>query len=254
MSFQPNEFAGDASFPRPGEEEAPLTISPEMLATEDEPDTRIDFEQGMSCLPPVMLALIAAVVVVFVLELATGALDNTQALTAAGAMSRRLVLAGEVWRLVTAVFLHASAGHLVGNCVVLYIAGMACEHAFGWYRAALVFLVSGLCGSLLSMAFHTGPSVGASGAIFGLLGAVIVFVYKYQRFIVLRGRRVGFALLVWASYEIALGFFTPWIDNYAHIGGLLGGALAAWFLPPAILQQSHTNSQDDRSVCRGIIA
>ncbi len=253
MALQPNEFCGDVSFPRSGEDGGPLTITAEMLAAEDEPDARIDFEQGMSCLPPVMLCLIAAVVVVFAWELATGALDNTQALTAAGAMSRRLVLAGEVWRLVTAVFLHASAGHLVGNCVVLYIAGMACEHAFGWYRAALVFLVSGFCGSLVSMAFHTGPSVGASGAIFGLLGAVIVFVYKHQRFIVLRGKRIGLALLVWASYEIALGFFTPWIDNYAHIGGLLGGALAAWFLPPAILKRPLTSSTDVRIVSRGII-
>mgnify|MGYP002402241830 CR=1 FL=1 len=133
------------------------------------------------------------------------------------------------------MFLHGGPDHLIGNCLVLYIVGMACEHAFGAGRLIAVYLASGLAGSLLSVAAQPGPSVGASGAIFGVTGCVIVFFYKYQHWVRLRDKRIGFVLLLWAIYQLASGALTPFIDNFAHLGGLVGGAAVALVLRPVLL-------------------
>ncbi len=213
----------------------PLVIRAEMLADETSPDGLIDFERGMSYLPPVTIVLILVNILVFGWELQSGALDNVDAIVAAGALLRQRVFQGELWRLVTAMFLHGSPEHLIGNCVILYIVGMACEHAFGWQRAAIVYFTGGLCGSLASVAFHPGPSLGASGAIFGVLGGVVAFFYRYQRAILLRDKRIGFVLLIWALYTVVSGFLDPMTDNFAHVGGLAGGTLVTLLLRPTLL-------------------
>src|SRR5947208_1632145 len=127
-------------------------------------DSRVDFERGMRTAPPLILLLIAANVALFGWELAAGALASRESIVEAGALVRDRVLAGEWWRLESATFLHAGWDHLLGNCLVLYVVGMACEHAFGFVRTAIVYFTSGLAGSLLSGALSPGPSVGASGA------------------------------------------------------------------------------------------
>jgi rhomboid protease GluP len=132
---------------------------------------------------------------------------------------------------VTATFLHGGFDHLFGNCAILYVLGMACEHAFGMVRTIAIYAVAGLSGSLLSLMLTTGPSVGASGAIFGLSSAIIIFFYRYQHIFFVRDKRVAFVLLVWAVYSVGLGFLTPGIDNYAHIGGFTGGAVMGALLP-----------------------
>src|SRR5439155_353506 len=134
-------------------------------------DTRVDFERGMRTAPPLILLLIAANVALFAWELAAGALASRESIVEAGALVRDRVLAGEWWRLESATFLHAGWDHLIGNCLVLYVVGMACEHAFGFARTAVVYFTSGLTGSLLSTTLSPGPSVGASGAIFGIVAA-----------------------------------------------------------------------------------
>jgi rhomboid protease GluP len=214
--------------PRPPPAEEVLAITPDMLAPGAKPsETRIDFERGLSYAPKLTLLLMVANVVLFIIELANGALASPEAIIRAGALHRESVLQGEVWRAVSAMFLHGGFDHLLGNCLVLYIVGMACEHAVGW-RAAAVYFVSGLCGSLLSLLASPGPSVGASGAIFGFTGALIVFLYRHRHVFFIREKRTGVVLAVWAGYQIAVGFLTPYVDNFAHIGGLIGGAACMW--------------------------
>ncbi len=220
--------------PRPATESRPIVIRGDMLA-DDEPPARIDFEQRMPYTPWLSIGLILVNTAVFARLAAVGALWNVEALVGAGALVRQRVLQGEAWRLFTAMFLHGSADHLIGNCVILYIVGMACEHAYGWLRTALVYLTSGLCGSVLSAALHPGPSVGASGAIFGVAGCVVVFFYRHHRAVMLRDKRIGFVLLIWAGYQIVTGFMNPFIDNFAHVGGFAGGALAALALWPTLV-------------------
>ncbi len=186
----------------------------------------VDFERGMRLAPPLILTLILANIAVFAWELSAGALLSEDAIIAAGALSRAEVLAGEWSRLVSAMFLHGGVDHLIGNMIVLYIVGIALEHAVGAPQTAFIYLAGGLCGSLLSMAMSPGPSVGASGAIFGVAAAVVVVLVRYRNRYQLRDKRISVVLGIWATYQLAIGFMMPFVDNFAHLGGLAGGALA----------------------------
>lgn len=212
----------------------PILIRQEMLA-EGEPARRIDFEKGMSYTPWVSIVLILVNTAIFGYLVARGSLASRDALIEAGALARHRVLQGEVWRLASALFLHGSATHLMGNALVLFIVGMACEHAFGPVQTVMIFLVTGICGSVLSMLFHPGPSIGASGAVFGVLGCMGMFFYRHHRAVMLRDKRIGFVLLAWAVYQIITGMMDPVIDNFAHIGGFASGMAAAWIIWPRMV-------------------
>lgn len=239
----PSEVGGDDG---PPEAEEPISITASMLSERARPDVRLEFERGMSYLPRMALAVVVINVVAFVWQVQTGALESREAVVAAGALYREAVWRGEWWRLFSAMFLHGSVDHLIGNCIALYIVGMPCEHAVGFTRAAVVYLVSGLSGSALSVTMSPGPSLGASGAIFGVLESVVVFLYKYQKFFFLRDKRIGFVLMLWAGYQVAIGFLTPFVDNFAHLGGLAGGALVTLMVGSPVVAawraRQHGNS------------
>jgi rhomboid protease GluP len=220
----------------PAQTETPILITSSML--ESQPATRLDFESGMSVTPVFTIALIIANATVFIWELATGVLTSEAGLIGAGALVRDRVLHGEVWRLLSAAFLHASPGHIIGNCVMLYIVGMALEHAAGVRQTLLVYLTSAVAGGLMSVALSRGPSVGASGAIFGVVGAVVVILYQHRDRFHLRDNRVALVLAVYAAYTVVTGMASPFIDNAAHVGGFLGGALAGYFVEPRLGQES----------------
>lgn len=231
-------------------DEEPILITPDMIAQRPpprsgrRPDGRIDFERGMRRMPPVVLLIILANIAVFVWEIASGAFmdPKTQieagitgpSLFETGALVRAEVYAGEWWRMFTATFLHGGPNHIIGNMIVLYIVGMACEHAFGPARTTLVYFGSGLAGSALSVLASPGPSVGASGAIFGVLAAVVVMLYRNQDRFYVRDKRIGFVLAAWAAWQLLTGFLTPFVDNFAHLGGMIGGAIAALLLSPRL--------------------
>jgi rhomboid protease GluP len=210
--------------------EPPLRITPDMLLSR-----RVDFERRMGRVPPVTIALLVLLAAIFVAELRLGALASKESIIAMGALARERVVAGEYWRLLTAPWLHGGTEHLIGNGIALYILGMVCEAAFGPVQFVVLYVLSGLAGSLVSVLMSAGPSVGASGAIFGLQGAAIVLLRRERARLLVRDRRVGFVLLIWAIYTIAGGLTDPFIDNGAHIGGALGGALVALRLHPVVL-------------------
>ncbi len=211
--------------------EQPLRITPEMLLAR-----RVDFERRMRRLPPLTVGLVGLLALVFALEVAADRLDSVEGIVALGALEAAHVRAGEYWRLVSATFLHGSFEHLVSNALALFIVGMVCEHAFGRAQYVLLYLASGVAGSVTSLLTGGGPSVGASGAIFGLQGAAIVLFRRHRDRLLMRDRRIGLVLLVWAVYYIAGGIVTPYIDNAAHIGGALGGALLARRFHPVVLE------------------
>jgi rhomboid protease GluP len=223
-----------------------VRITPEMLLSR-----RVDFERRMRRAPPVTVALVGVLALVFAWEVARDLLDSRAALIAAGALARDLVLTGgQYWRMVSAIFLHGGAGHLLGNAIALYILGMICEHAFGPRQLVILYVVSGLAGSAGSMLWGPGPSVGASGAIFGLQGAAIVLFRQHRDRLLLRDRRIGGVLLVWAIFTILSGLTSPYIDNGAHIGGALGGAVVARRLHPVVLGPMPPDQA--RRVARGL--
>lgn len=210
--------------------EQPLRITFDMLLSR-----RVDFERRMRRVPPVTVVTLALLAAIFFAEDRMGALASRESIIAMGALARERVVAGEYWRLLTAPWLHGGMEHLVGNGIALYILGMVCEAAFGRAQFVVLYVLSGLAGSIVSVLVSAGPSVGASGAIFGLQGAAIVLLRRERDRLLVRDRRVGFVLLIWAIYTIAGGLTDPFIDNGAHMGGALGGALIASRLHPVVL-------------------
>jgi len=148
-----------------------------------------------------------------------------------GAKVNEAILAGQVWRLATAIFLHVDVLHIAFNSYALFIFGPQVERAYGGTRFLLMYFLSGLGGSGLSFLLSPHPSVGASGAIFGLIGVMGAYLYRYRnQFIAGKSRLTNILGVV--AYNLLYGFIVPAIDNWAHIGGLLSGLLLGWFLAP----------------------
>ena len=148
--------------------------------------------------------------------------ENTLTLIMFGANNRYLVQQGEIWRLVTSMFLHIGIAHLLVNMYSLYIIGRQLEGFLGKIKYLIVYLGSGILGSLLSIVVHSSISAGASGAIFGLLGSLLYFGYHYRLYLgtVLKTQVIPIIII-----NLLIGFLVPGIDNFAHIGGLVGGYL-----------------------------
>ncbi len=142
-----------------------------------------------------------------------------------GALYAPYVKLGEVWRLVTSGFLHGGILHLIFNMYALYLIGTQMENFVGKWKFLFIYFVSMITGSLMSVVLNPNTvSIGASGAIFGLLGALLYFGYYYRVYLgsVLRSQIIPVILL-----NLLLGFLIPGVDNFAHIGGIIGGVLAS---------------------------
>ena len=133
------------------------------------------------------------------------------------------IRAGQIYRLLTGIFIHSGITHIAFNCYALYVIGSQLESFFGKWKYTIIYLFSGLIGGLFSMTFGGNYiSVGASGAIFGLMGSLLYFGYHYRVYL---GNVVKSQILPLVLTNLLIGFIVPGIDNYAHIGGLIGGAL-----------------------------
>jgi membrane associated rhomboid family serine protease len=150
-----------------------------------------------------------------------------------GAKDNSLILAGQYWRFVTPIFLHVNLLHIALNMLNFFVLGIFLERLVGHLRFLLIYLVTGVISIIAS--FYFAPqeiSVGASGAIFGLVGAYSIFVLAHRR--ALRG--AGIPALVWLvciiGANLSVGFFIADVDNFAHIGGLLSGFLLGWWFMP----------------------
>lgn len=132
--------------------------------------------------------------------------------------------AGRWWTLITAIYLHGGLLHIIFNVLWIRQLGPMVESFFGTSRLILIFTISGVAGFILSNAMGIQFTIGASGSIFGLLGALIY--YGRARGGVF-GQQVYRQLLTWAAILFMFGFFFPGINNYAHLGGFVAGYLSA---------------------------
>lgn len=140
-----------------------------------------------------------------------------------GAMSNTLIRLGEYYRLITPIFLHAGLLHIALNMYALKSLGSLIERIYGTAKFALIYFISGLMGSIFSFALSGASiSVGASGAIFGLLGSAAVYGFKMKNRI---GRNFLSSVFQVIFINLLIGFSVSYIDNSAHIGGLVGGLL-----------------------------
>jgi rhomboid protease GluP len=135
------------------------------------------------------------------------------------------VKSGEIYRLITGAFVHVEVIHFFFNMYALYIIGPQLENFFGKWRYLTIYMGSAIVGNLLSIMFNpTTLSIGASGAIFGLLGALVYFGYHYRVYLdsVIKSQIIPLIIL-----NLFIGFMSTGIDNAAHIGGLVGGVLVS---------------------------
>lgn len=169
----------------------------------------------------VTITLIAINVIIYLFMILFGQYDNI--INKYATYGPYIVQYHEYYRLITGAFLHANIIHLLFNCYALYVIGSQIENFMGRWKYLVIYLVSALTGSLLSILLNNGASVGASGAIFGLMGSLLYFGYHYRVYLgtVLKSQIIPLILI-----NLLIGFMSTGIDNYAHIGGLIGGCLA----------------------------
>ncbi len=159
-----------------------------------------------------------------------------------GANFRPLVEQGQVWRFFTSMFLHIGFQHILFNAYALFIFGAETERIFGRTRFLVIYILSGLFGSLASFALSGATiSAGASGAIFGIVGMQVAYFYRYREMLGTFGRsrliNVGIIVVI----NIFFGLSMPGIDNWAHLGGLISGTLIALkFMPEYKLVDPYT--------------
>ncbi len=160
-----------------------------------------------------------------------------------------LIKAGQVWRLVTYMFNHWSIIHLLVNMYSLYIIGTQLENFIGKVKFLIVYLISGICGGLLScVIFPNTVSAGASGAIFGLLGSLLYFGFHYRTYL---GGALKTQIIPIIIINLAIGFLPGLnIDNACHIGGLLGGLFTTMLL--GIEGKSQKSERINGAICLAI--
>jgi rhomboid protease GluP len=170
---------------------------------------------------------------------------------ARGALIPALVAQGEAWRLVSSVFLHSGIAHLGFNMLSLYFLGSFTEEAFGRSRFFTLYLFSGVAGGLAYLYFggFDQPAVGASGAIFGLLGGILGYAlrrgtFSWQNPLIRQ-------LLILLVLNLYLGFSIPNISNTAHLGGLAGGFAFGWLMAPTVYSRKKLRALSPVAIVLG---
>lgn len=182
-------------------------------------------------LMPLTMILMAINILIFILETIAGGSENATVAVRFGAQVTALVLAGQWWRLFASMFVHFGLNHLVSNMVTLFLFGNAAERLLGWKKMLILYLLSGLCGNLFTLAeeLMTGEyavSAGASGAIFGLVGIYIAMalIPELRRFVSVRN------VIIMLIVNLAYGLDDQSINLTAHIGGLLAGTVISYIM------------------------
>jgi rhomboid protease GluP len=188
--------------------------------------------------PYVTYSIVGVTIVVYLLQVASvyffgyaNPSSQIDWLEAYGARINEFIRVGELWRLLTPALLHASIPHILFNMYALVVFGVGLERNFGHWRFLTLYVLGAFTGNVLSFLLSSGYSVGASTAIFGLIGAEGIFLYQNRKMFGNQfGRAIGNIVFI-VAINLFLGL-TPGIDIWGHIGGLLGGLIFAWFAGP----------------------
>jgi rhomboid protease GluP len=181
--------------------------------------------------PYVTYAIIAITVFIYIVQLATQALLQADLPIAFFVKANDLIRQGQLWRLVTPALVHGSIAHIGFNMYALFSFGTGLERYFGHGRFLLLYVLGAFTGNVMSFLLSSGYSVGASTAVFGLIGAEGIFLYQNRK---LFAGRFGDAIRN-IIFIVAINLFLglqPGIDNWGHVGGLLGGLVFTWFAGP----------------------
>jgi rhomboid protease GluP len=175
--------------------------------------------------PYVTYTLIVISVLIFLLQMASRSMEATDRLIDMGGRYDPAIQAGQLWRFLTPALLHVDIAHILFNMYALYSLGIGLERSFGHGRFLLLYVLGAFTGNVFSFLFSDAiVSVGASTAIFGLLGAEAVFLFLNRKlFAGHYGRAIQNVIFI-AIVNLIFGL-QPGIDNWGHVGGLLGGML-----------------------------
>jgi rhomboid protease GluP len=183
--------------------------------------------------PVVTYSIIFVTTAIFIFQLVDQTQFNQDILFALGGKINEYIYLGQFWRLLTPILLHASITHILFNMYALYIFGRQLEIAYGHGRFLLLYLLAGFAGNVLSFLITPSPSEGSSTAIFGLVAAQAVFAYQNRKLFGSRTRSMLLNIAFIVVLNLGIGFAPgSMIDNFGHLGGLLGGAVFAWFGGP----------------------
>ena len=228
--FKKNKFVKEF-FPKVSEVELTDQVDPVEFfkLTEDMNQKTIKNEKKLAKIfspkkPVITYALIVLNIMVYLFMLLYDTVDQTYFYALANDYEG--IQNGQIYRLITSMFLHSDIIHIACNMYALYILGPVVERYYGKTKFLIIYMLSGILGSIFSAAFMSADtiSIGASGAIFGLLGSIAYFTYYYRATLqgLLRSQILPVILL-----NLALGFMIPGIDVSGHIGGLIGGILVS---------------------------
>lgn len=183
--------------------------------------------------PIVTYVLLGVTVLVFIAQLIIEKLTGYDLLFYFFGKIRELILVGQIWRLVTPVFLHSSLWHIGFNMYALYVLGTRLEGIYGHWRFLALYLLAGFGGNVLSFVMTPAPSLGSSTAIFGLLAAEVVFIVQNKQFFGEQTRSMLMNLGMILVVNLVIGLNPSMnIDNFGHVGGLLAGVIFASLAGP----------------------
>lgn len=187
--------------------------------------------------PIITIILVSVNVLIFIWLSLFGMTEDAAYMLQHGAMYLPLVVEkGEYYRMFTCIFLHFGFQHLMNNMMMLFFLGSILEEELGWWRYGVLYIISGIGGNVLSALYdlRTGyyvVSAGASGAIFGIIGALFLIIIKNRGRI---GNLSGRGMLFMVACSLYHSFTSTGIDNMAHIGGIITG-----FLVAVVLYRKH---------------
>jgi rhomboid protease GluP len=180
-----------------------------------------------------------------------GLVTQPREVLAQGALLPAAVARGEAWLLVTSIFLHSGFIHLALNMLSLYFLGSFVEEVFGGWRFAALYVLSGLAGGVAYLYFGGSESaVGASGAIFGLLGSI--FGYTIRRRTFTWQNPLIRQLLILTAINVYIGLSVDNISNTAHVGGLLGGILFGYLSATSVYSRKGLRAATATTIVLGL--
>lgn len=216
MNQEPNRFDDLPREPAPPQPAPPRSVYVEMPRSA----------------PYVTYTIIGITILFYLLQLASEALLGGDLPAALLMKSNDAIRDGQIWRLLTPALLHGSPAHIGFNMYALFSFGVSLERHFGHGRFLLLYVLGAFAGNVASFLFSDAPSLGASTAIFGLLGAEGIFLLQNRKLFAGQFRSAIGNIIFIAAINLFIIGSLPGIDNWGHIGGLLGGLMFTWFAGP----------------------
>jgi len=200
--------------------------------------------------PWITYSILAVTVLIFILQQMSTFIYGFDYPAILGMKVNQFILEGEYWRLITPMFLHGSVLHIVFNMYALLAFGAGLERHYGHSRFLALYFLGGLGGNIASFLLSEKPSLGASTAIFGLVAAEGVFIYRNRHLFGQRYRTAISNIIMIVGVNLLMGL-SPGIDNWGHLGGLLGGLAFSWFAGPVLVLRGlfpDLSLQDEQNI------